>query len=177
MTTLSAVLATLRGRRLGRRCERAGRDVRVIGRVWSYGGGRLRLGERVLLDATRGPIELHVAPGALLELGDDVTLEGGVSIEAVESVVVEAGTWIGAWSKILDNHFHPLGGDRGSRPRSAPVRIGAGVRIGERCVVLPGANLDAGVRLGNGVVIAHKVPRNIALEGSPPRAVGGGRAS
>jgi acetyltransferase-like isoleucine patch superfamily enzyme len=167
---LAGLVAVLRRRQL-RRCERLGHGIRVRGHVWLYGGGRVRLGDRVVLDATRGPIELHADPGALLVLGDDVRLEGGVSIEAVESVVVERGATVGAWTKILDNHFHPLDGNRDIRPTSGPVWIGPGARIGERCVVLPGTRLEAGVRLGPGVVIGRRVPAGVALEGHPPHPV------
>lgn len=157
-------------------CARVGRDVRVVGRVWVYGGGTVSLGDRVLLDGSRGPIELHADPGAEIVLGDDVRLEGGVSLEAVASITVGASSSVGAWTKILDNHFHPLRGDRDQRPVSVPVVIGPGVRIGERCIVLPGARLEAGVRLGHGVVIGRRLPAGVALEGCPPRRTDRGGA-
>jgi acetyltransferase-like isoleucine patch superfamily enzyme len=170
MSWLLQGISSVRTRLAMRQAERIGKDVRTHGRVWIHGGGHLRVGDRVRLDATRGPIELHAAEGAVLVLGDEVVLEGGVSIEAVESIVVEARSAVGAWTKILDNHFHPLAGNRLHLPPSDPVHIGPGVTIGERCVVLPGTRLEAGVRLADGVVIGRRVPRGVALAGSPPRA-------
>ncbi|AKU91447.1 acyltransferase [Vulgatibacter incomptus] len=147
----------------------------MIGQIEVYGGGRIHLGDRVFLDGSIGPIELHVSRGARLLIGDDVRINGGTSIEATEFVEIGDGVEIGSWSKVIDNHFHIPNGDRCSRPRSVPVRIDRGVRIGERCVVLPGAHLEEGVRLGHGVVVGRRVPARVALEGSPPRraAVGG----
>lgn len=162
--------ARARQRWLLRRCE-VGADVRIVGHVWVYGGGRVRLGDRVVLDASWAPIELHAERGAEIVLGEDVFVEGGVSIEAVDSVTIEARAVVGAFTKILDNHFHPVVGDRSERPRSSPIHVGAGSRIGRRCVLLPGARLEEGVRLGHGVVIGRRVPAGAALEGSPPRRV------
>lgn len=129
------------------------------------------MGDRVVLDGSRAPIELHAEPGAQIVIGDDVRIEGGVSIEAVDSIVLEGATVVGAWTKILDNHFHPVTGDRTALPESMRVLIGRNVRIGERCVVLPGAKLESGVRLGHGVVIGRRVPAGTTLVGSPPRRV------
>lgn len=173
MNLLSLPLAPIRRRFLRWRCEYLGRDPQILGTVWAYGGGRILIGDRVRLGGPRGPVELHAEAGAVLVLGNDVHLEGGVSIEAVESVVLEDGTTVGAWTKILDNHFHSPAARRGERPRSAPVLIGRNAVIGERCVILPGARLGPNARLAPGVVVGHKVPAGIALEGNPPRRSAG----
>jgi len=164
-------LRTARERWKLRSRAEVGEGVQLLGRMWTYGGGRIMIGNRVVFDASRAPIELHVNEGAQLLIGDDVFIEGGSSIEAVESVQLGTGAFVGAWSKILDNHFHPLYGDRGLLPTSEPVVIGPRVRIGERCIVLPGTKLEEGVRLGPGVVIGRRVPAGLELEGSPPRRV------
>jgi len=152
----------------------AGVGARVRGHVWVHGGGIVRLGDRVVLDARRAPIELRASRGAELIIGEDTIVEGGASIEALRSVQIGPRCFIGAWSKVLDNHFHPLRGDRRDRIDSDPVEIGSDVLIGERCVVLPGTRLENSVRLGHGVVIGRNVPTGVHLEGSPPRRVQGG---
>jgi acetyltransferase-like isoleucine patch superfamily enzyme len=88
----------------------------------------------------------------------------------VKSIVVGRGAALRAWCKILDNHFHTPS-DRSARPPSAPVIIGDGVEVGERSIVLPGAELGPGVRLDPGVVVARRVPAAARLAGSPPRIV------
>lgn len=120
----------------------------MVGRLWIRGGGRLTVGRGVRLDAGRAPIELHVADGAQIILGDEVVVEGGTSIEARESVVIGDRARIRAYCKILDNHFHPLHGDRAQPPPSDPVTVGPGADLGERCVVLPGARLPPGAVVG-----------------------------
>lgn len=154
-----------------------GRDLHMVGDVRVRGRGTIVIGDRVRLDASRAPIELNAMSGARIVVEDDVCIEGGTSIESSGSVVLSRGCRIGAWTKILDNHFHPLGGDRAERPAPGTVRIGPGAIVGDRCVVLPGARLEAGSRLGHGVVIGRRVPAGVTLEGSPPRRAAGGASA
>ncbi len=153
-----------------RRCASVGPEVRVLGRVWIHGGGKVRIGRGVVLDASRAPIELHAERDAEIVIGDAVRIEGGVSIEAVRSVVVGRGAVLRAWCKVLDNHFHSPS-NRNARPPSEPVLIGDGAVVGEKAVVLPGAQLGPGAWLDPGVVIGRRVPARAVLAGSPPRMV------
>ncbi len=153
------------------RCERVGPGTVVLGRVWIHGRGRIQLGARVVLDGRRAPIELHAREGGTLTLEDDVRVEGGASIEALHSVVVGRRAVLRRFSKVLDNHFHPVSGDRHEQPKSDAVQIGEGVEVGERAIVLPGAKLEANVKLEAGVVIGRRVPAGTVLQGFPPKAV------
>ena len=103
------------------RCKSVGAGTRVLGRVWIHGQGEIRLGERVLLDGRTVPIELHARlKGSRIIVGDDVVIEGGTSIEAEDAVRIGQGCQVGAFVKIIDNHFHPLRGNRHQRPDSPP---------------------------------------------------------
>ncbi len=172
MKPVRAWLTEMRTRAALRRCVSVGAHPVVHGRIWIHGGGTVRIGDRVVLDASRAPIELHVGRCATLVIGDDVRIYGGTSIEAMESVTLERGCVLRAFSKVLDNHFHPVSGNRHERPHSTAVVIGEGAVIGERAIVLPGARLEAQVQLEAGVVIARRVPRGTTLAGYPPRPVG-----
>jgi acetyltransferase-like isoleucine patch superfamily enzyme len=123
----------------------------------------VRIGARARLDGGTVPIELHAAPGAEIVIGDDVVIEGGVSIEAQRSVTVGDGCHLGAFAKIMDNHFHPLRGDRHQRPVSDPVVIEAGASLGRRAIVLPGARVRAGAAVRPATVVR-----------APPRAARAG---
>jgi len=125
----------------------------VTGRIWIRGGGRIRLGDRVRIDAGAAPVELHAGPGAEIVIGDDVHISGGTSVEAQESVTIGDRCRIEAFSKILDNHFHPLQGDRRVKPPSAPVVVGADTSVGSRAIILPGARLPPGTVVRPGVVV------------------------
>ena len=171
MESIRAWLTEMRTRAALRRCARVGAQPVVRGRIWIHGGGTIHIGDRVVLDASRAPIELHAGKGATLNIGDDVRIYGGTSIEALDSVTLERGCVLHAFSKLLDNHFHPVSGNRHQRPESTPVVIGEEAVIGERAIVLPGARIEPQVRLEAGVVIARRVPRGTVLAGYPPRPV------
>jgi len=148
---LSRCTATLVSRWKLRHCAELGASPSVVGRIWIHGPGALRIGNRVRLDASSAPIELHVGPGAEIVLADDVEIQGGASIEALQSVQVRDGCKIGARCKVIDTDFHPLSGNR--EPAPAPVVIEAGVTLGSGAIVLPGARVPRGSVIAPGAVV------------------------
>lgn len=139
------------------RCAKVGARVQVLGSVFVVGGGRVELGDDVVLDGREVPVELHAEPGAVLIIDHGCVLESGVSIEAQQRVEVGPGCRLRAFSKVMDNNFHPVSGSRHQRPASRPVKLEAAVDVGERAIVLPGAWLETKVTLGRGVVIGRRV--------------------
>jgi acetyltransferase-like isoleucine patch superfamily enzyme len=152
-----------------RGCAHVGREPVIFGKVWIHGKGRVYIGERVQLGGGDAPVELHAGPGAEIIIGDDVTIEGGTSIEALESVEIGDRSRIGSFCKILDNHFHLLAGDRNRHPPSAPVVIEADAVIGNRSIVLPGARVPHRADLRAGSVVRGR-PNTSAPSGEPPTA-------
>jgi|GEM_PF-397102 len=136
-----------------RRCAELGDSPSVEGRIWIHGPGTLRIGNRVRLDASSSPIELYVGPGAEIALGDDIEIQGGASIEALQSVRIGDGCKIGARCKVIDNHFHRLSSHREQTPPSSPVIIEAGTVIGSDAVILPGARVPPRSIIANGAVV------------------------
>jgi acetyltransferase-like isoleucine patch superfamily enzyme len=149
-------------RPLGARLE-AGSGLYVEGLLWVPGEGRVVLGRGVRFLGGRVPIELRAHAGAEIVVGDDVVLEAGASIEATRSVRVGAGAHLGAFSKVLDNHFHRTIGDRGERPEAAPIVIGERAVLGPRAVLLPGASLGARARVAAGRVVSFRMPDGMEL--------------
>ena len=135
-----------------RRSAELGSSPSVVGRIRVHGGGTLRIGNRVRLDASSGPIELYVGPGAEMIIGDDVEIQGGTSIEALQSVQIGDGCKIGARCKVLDNSFHQLG-KRMQKPQSVPVVIENGVTLESGAIVLPGARVRGGSVIKPGTVV------------------------
>jgi acetyltransferase-like isoleucine patch superfamily enzyme len=133
-------------------------DALVEGRVWIRGTGRVRIGSGARLVGRRSPIELHTHDSGEIVLGDGVLVEDGTSIEATSSVHVGANARIGAFCKIIDNHFHHTTGDRFDRPEGVPVTVGQGAVVGPRSVLLPGAEVGAGARLGPAMVLSFHLP-------------------
>ena len=136
-----------------RRCAWVGRRPRVTGRVWVHGQGVVLVGDRVCFDAAAAPIELYAWPGAIIVVGDDSYLGGGTSLEATASIRLGARTRVGAFCRIMDNHFHALVGDRSVRPPPRPVVFGDDVVLGPRSIVLAGASPASGSRFADGTVV------------------------
>jgi acetyltransferase-like isoleucine patch superfamily enzyme len=143
----------LRTRLALRQCAEVGLAPVVLGTLWIHGGGTVRLGDRVRFNASSAPIELHTFDGAELCIGDDVCIEGGVSIEAHHSVTIGDGSVLEGYCMITDNHFHAAQGDRHRRPPSTPVVIEAGAIIGRRAIVFPGACVARGAVVRSGTLV------------------------
>ena len=139
-----------------------GPDVEVEGRLFLPGKGRVHLGRGVRLRGRRAPIELRAHDGAEIWLGEGVTIDAGASIEATERVEVAARTSIGAFSKLIDNHYHRATGNRAERPPPVPIYVGEGATIGPRAILLPGARVRAGGTVGAGEVLSSR------YESAPP---------
>jgi acetyltransferase-like isoleucine patch superfamily enzyme len=151
------------------RCARVGEGVRVLGRVWVHGGGRVELGQGVVLDARAAPIELRAAKNAVLELKDGCVVMGGASLEAEGRVTVGPRARVGPFAKVLDSHFHPLTGDRSVRPAAEPVVIEQDVVLEPHAIILPGAYLEAGSVVAERAVVAKRVPKGARATGNPAR--------
>ena len=149
-----------------------GDRVRIRGRIRIVGGGAIAIGDDTELDARCAPIELHADLGSTILIGRGVRIDGGVSIEAKSRVEIGDRTVLRGFCKVLDNHFHPLSGNRHrGAPPSNPVEIGSDCDIGWRAVVLPGARLGPGAKALAGVVVSRKVPAGAVIAGSPPSLV------
>jgi acetyltransferase-like isoleucine patch superfamily enzyme len=153
-----------------RRCAAVGRGVRVHGRVHVHGGGEVRIGDRVVLDGARMPIELHALPGGSIVIEDDVVVGPGTSIEACASVRIGRGATLAELCKIMDNHFHRPGGDRFASTPSVPVSIGAEASLEARAIVLPGGRVGHGARVLAASVVTRPIPDGAMAAGVPATA-------
>ena len=151
------------------RCAQVGRAPSISGRVWIHGAGRVILGDRVCIDASRVPVELHAGEGAVIIIGDDVKIEGGTSIEAQGRVTIGERCRLGRFCKIMDNHFHPLKGNRLRRPESTPVVIEPEAEIGYRATILAGAQIKRGASVRPGTVVRAPPPAALRRESHPPQ--------
>ena len=161
---LRASLARLRIRPLtaALRVE-LGPGVEIEGQVWIPGTGRIHLGRGVRLCARRAPIELRAHDGAEIRLHDGVIVGAGASIEATKRVEIGERASIGAFAKIIDNHYHQAVGDRMERPAGVSISIGKDAVVGPRAILLPGAALAERAVVGPGEVLSNR------QEGEPLR--------
>lgn len=149
--------------------RRGGPQPTILGNVWVRGAGTIDFGRDVVLDGRRAPIELHALPGGSIVIGNGARIEAGVSVEAQSRVEIGDHCILRPFSKVLDNHFHPLRGNRHKRPPSRRVVLEEGVVLGERSIVLPGVVVGQGCLVDGGTVVARAVPAKTCVSGNPAR--------
>ncbi len=102
--------------------------------------------------------------------GPRVCLHGVVVCAAV-SVEVGEGT-VAKWgAMIIDTDFHWPAGDLGwadeDGSRARPIRIGRGVLIGPRAVIMKGVTIGDRAVIKPGAVVTKDVPANHVALGNP----------
>lgn len=161
-------------------------DCWILGspRIKRHPRSTIRLGHRVSLFSAAfanplGPQTkcfLHtMAPGALIEIGDDVGISSS-TIVAREQVQIGARTIIGADCLIVDNDFHSLSArcrENASTdiPLIKPAIISAGVFLGSRCIVLKGCEIGEDSIVGSGAVVAKSIPPFSTAVGNPAHVI------
>jgi acetyltransferase-like isoleucine patch superfamily enzyme len=112
--------------------------------------GTLRAGNCLFYSGVR----LEVGRGATLTIGDGTFLNRNVEVIAWDEVTIGRKCMIGWDAIILDTDQHPIPG-RGMR--NAPVRIGDGVWIGARALILKGVTIGDAAIVGAGAIVTHDV--------------------
>jgi acetyltransferase-like isoleucine patch superfamily enzyme len=137
-------------------------------------GGRIVLGEGVCIGSSVRANPLGIPQpsalralnrGAQLILGPRVGMSGSV-LCAGHYIEIGEGTILGAGAMVVDNDFHQPVGATGARP----VKIGRGVFIAARAIILKGVNVGDGALIGAGAVVTKDVPAFHVAVGNPARA-------
>src|SRR5262249_16465694 len=147
-------------------------------------GARLVIGDGVsIASAVRAnPLGLSqpsvlraLVPGVQLLLGSRAGLSGTV-LCAGSLIEIGEQTIFGAGAMVLDNDFHVPSGEWGwstdSSTNARPVRIGRGVFVGARAIILKGVTIGDRAIIGAGAVVTRNVPPRTVVAGNPAREVG-----
>jgi acetyltransferase-like isoleucine patch superfamily enzyme len=159
-----SALALARLRLAGARCGVVtceGRPPRV------RGGGRITIGSRLALRGYPLPVELGAVPGAALEIGDRVFVNGGATLVAHVGIRIGSDVRIGDLVAIYDTDHHPLDEVRQVGRRS--IAIGDNAWIGRGAIVLADVGEHAVVAAGS--VVTRAVAARTLVAGNPARAV------
>ncbi len=118
-----------------------------------------------------------LVPGSQLVLGRQVGLSGTV-LCAGASIEVGEGTIFGSGAMVIDNDFHLPEGEWGWTMDSSlcgtmarPVKIGRGVFISARAVVLKGVTIGDRAIIGAGAVVTKDVPPHSMAAGNPAHII------
>ncbi len=115
----------------------------------------LGAGARVVLRAGAGISGSVICAGATIDIGEQ--------------------TLIGAGAMIIDNDFHTPAGEWGwvADPSSGarPIKIGRGVFIGARAIILKGVTIGDRAVVGAAAVVTKDVPAGQTAVGNPARVL------
>lgn len=163
-----------------------GRKVRFWGRplIQAYDGGRVRIGDGVLLNSSNrgyhlnmyGPVKLLAdRPGARIEIGEHTRIHGSC-LHACASIVVGKRCLIAANCQVIDSSGHELCfPEVQARIRSTDVGraivIEDDVWLGAGTFVLPGVTIGRGAVIGAGSVVTRDIPPMTVAAGNPARVI------
>ena len=164
---LKGHLVTLRLRRLGAQCDRR---VIVEGPTPDFWiGGSAHFGHKVMFrtQAIRGAVT--VRPNAYLSIGESCFINGGVQIDAWESISIGPHCHIGNNVRIADTPYHEV--DEGAGPKVAPIIIGRNVWLAGNVTILPGTVIGDHSVVGAGSIVKGSFPDRSLIAGIPGRKI------
>jgi acetyltransferase-like isoleucine patch superfamily enzyme len=94
---------------------------------------------------------------------------------AARSIEIGESTILGSGAMVVDTDFHQPTGqwewDNNCETGAEPVKIGRGVFIGARAIVLKGVTIGDRAIVGAGAVVTRDVPAGGVVGGNPARAI------
>lgn len=171
--TIRTTWNAARARRWLRTCARVGEEPYLAGKPTIYAdGGQLRIGNRLRLASRPVASHLVAGPGAVLHIGNDVSIGYGAAIAAFQHVHIGDGTRVGPFVIIMDTNFHGAPGDQSVQHDCRPVSIGDGCRIGSRVTITRGATIGDGAEILAGSVVSSAIPPGVCAAGARARIIG-----
>jgi len=140
-----------------------------------HAGGELVIRRGAWLRTEVAPVVLQVFPGARLEVGEDVMLNG-CSVSAKREVVLGRRSMVGPGSRIYDADQHDLDDTR--REAVSPVHVGELAWVASDVTVMRGVTIGAHAVVGARSLVTRDVPPHTLAYGNPakPRGLVGDRS-
>jgi acetyltransferase-like isoleucine patch superfamily enzyme/acyl carrier protein len=154
-------------RRRLRACTAVGARPRLRSAPFIYNTGSLVIGDDFWMDSA--PVRSHLFVTGDLCIGNRVRIGAGAAISCVGDMEIHDDVSIGAFTIVLDTNFH-VAEDFKTNAIPKRIRIGEGVRIGHRVVILPGSMLGARASVKAGSVVSGDIAEGAIVEGNPARA-------
>ncbi len=146
-----------------------GERARTAGAPFVDNRGRIEIGDDFFLSSH--PVVSHMVTGRSghIVIGHRVSIGSGAALASEIGVHIGDDVHIGRNVMILDTDFHDLD-DWKKASHALPVVIEAGARLDDGVVVLKGAHVGAGARIGRGSVVSGSVEPGAFATGVPARA-------
>ncbi|HEY1958250.1 MAG TPA: hypothetical protein VGH28_21685 [Polyangiaceae bacterium] len=146
-----------------------GARARTAGVPFIDNRGRIEIGDDFFLSSQ--PVVSHMVceRGARILVGHRVAIGSGAAIASHLEIRIGDDVRIGRNVMILDTDFHELG-DMSQPSAPLPVVIESSARLDDGVVVLKGAHIGAGARIGRGSVVSGNIEPGVFATGVPARA-------
>lgn len=164
------VFAHARARVVLRNSNSVGRNARCFGRVHIENRGRMRMGDDFALGGALAAVQIATAPGGILGIGDEVTIEYGTSISVRSGLSIGSRVRFGPYCVISDSEL-PLPLDLPSDWSAREIMIGDDVWIGARVTVMPGVRIGDRAVVAAGSVVTADIDDDALAAGSPATTV------
>jgi maltose O-acetyltransferase len=107
-----------------------------------------------------------------LSVGEECIVNGQCLLDVNDPIEIGDRTALAQQVMILTGTHHLGGPERRWGPiRELPVRVGSGVWIGARALILPGVSIGDGSVVAAGSVVTRDVPPNTLVAGAPARVI------
>jgi len=152
--------------------QKIGAEVELTGPVIIRNSGTIDIGDQVILDSNwYKPIYIQLSrPEAKLTIENNAFINYGTEISLVREVLIGAYSLIGIDCLIYDTDWHSLDGLDRDVP-VAPTRIGRGVWLGARVIVMKGVTIGDNTVVAANSVVTNDLPNNVLAGGSPARVI------
>jgi acetyltransferase-like isoleucine patch superfamily enzyme len=130
--------------------------------------GRISAGTRLRIDGLQHRVDIGTGREGVLEIGDNVFINRGVTIYAARNVSIGDNTRIADLAAIHDTDLHEV--EQGHPVKVAPVSIGRNVWIGRGAVILPGVAIGDHSVIAACAVVSRDVPARTLVAGVPASA-------
>ena len=156
------------GRLALRACSKVGASARVAGRIRVVNEGSIVIGERININSTWVPTEFVSGRAGRIEIGDDVMINFGTVIAAVDTISIGDRSQIGPNCIISDVDI-PEATATERLESAKPIFIGKGVWLAGRVTIRPGVTIGDGAVVVAGSIVESDIPPNTTASGIPAR--------
>ncbi len=167
---VSLVARSLRAKWPLRAAQSVGSGARVFGVPWVENRGTIEIGDDFTFSSDPVTSHLVVGRGAVVTIGNRVSIGHGAAIAADDRIEIEDDVTIAPMVMIMDTDFHDVT-SMDVASRTLPVRIEAGARIGQGAVLLKGSHLGKDAVVAPGAVVSGTVPAGLHVGGVPAREI------
>ncbi|MDO4306354.1 MAG: acyltransferase [Eubacteriales bacterium] len=160
-----------------------GKNLKVNGRIYRRGRGKLILGDNVTINSSKHSnvlggndyTTLYTRRDAEIVIGNYVGISNAC-IVCFNKISIGNHVLIGADCKIYDTDFHSLDAELRGKPdvdipKCAPIVIEEKAFIGAHSIILKGVHIGKGSIVGAGSVVTKDIPDNEVWAGNPARFI------